>query len=884
MGEPSMIVTLAGGITAQVLDQTIDAVVVAVLVAGAVAYGLRLNRDLHRGPWRAAWQALGCGLVGITAGQLFQALHVGGPPTQVGVPMILSTGGDLLAIMGLISLIHQRLPERSADSLAEALLSTLALGFVILALVVVPSQGWRPGFQLPAIAAPLLDMILLWLVCCLVSLTERNPALYRYLLCGFLCLFVANSSYAALALGGRGHSSHLVATVALAGALFWGVGFVHRSRKVAFDPVPLRSVRPRGVRVAMLVAVGLVVPAVLSAESVLGIRDHQPALMIGSTLLPSLLVLYLLHQVFTHAAAEYRAQHDSLTGVCNRLLFEDRLQRALVQADRSNSAVSVMFLDLDRFKDINDSLGHAVGNELLKAVVKRLQGCLREHDTLARFGGDEFTFLIPDSGRKDGLVVDFAERLLDRFEDPFSVGGRQLTVKASIGVAVSPWDGADADTLLKHADTAMYQAKAAGRNTYQVFDSGMSARARLRFALEDSLRGAVDSGRLAVHYQPKLDMASGDIVGVEALARWRHPSLGFIPPWAFIPLAEETSLVATLGEWVLDVACRQAQGWQEQGLPAIPVAVNLSPRQFAHQPVVEMVTSVLKRTGLDPTLLELEVTESVLMERVDEVVASLNELRALGVRCSIDDFGTGYSALTYLAEMPIDAIKIDRSFIQRIDGEASGASIVGAVIALAHSLDLVVVAEGVESDEQLQFLDAHGCDQVQGFRFSPPLPAAEIVELMRTPAGVFTEWATEPVAVPLPISGISPARLEALLESIMSDRHSPSELDSEAIEAVLTALQADELTKVKSVRPGRARSAKVAVSTLASLATMSGGAAAAGALTIPAESLGARILDEGSVTAVAASAVTEATQTDAGAAPSEHGSGDPVADGQVSAS
>ncbi len=317
----------------------------------------------------------------------------------------------------------------------------------------------------------------------------------------------------------------------------------------------------------------------------------------------------------------------------------------------------------------------------------------------------------------------------------------------------------DADTLLKHADTAMYQAKAAGRNTYQVFDSAMSARARLRFALEDSLRAAVESGRLAVHYQPKLAMASGDIVGVEALARWRHPSLGFIPPWAFIPLAEETSLVATLGEWVLDVACRQAQSWQEQGLPAMPVAVNLSPRQFAHQPVVEMVTRVLERTGLNPTLLELEVTESVLMERVDEVVASLNELRAIGVRCSIDDFGTGYSALTYLAEMPIDAIKIDRSFVQRIDGEASGASIVGAVIALAHSLDLVVVAEGVETDEQLRFLEVHGCDQVQGFRFSPPISAAEIVDLMRTPAGLFTEWSSEVVAMPLPISGISPRSL-----------------------------------------------------------------------------------------------------------------------------
>jgi diguanylate cyclase (GGDEF)-like protein len=860
---------LVGGIGAEVLDPAIDAAVVAVFVGAAVAYGLWSSRSLNRGPRRSAGLYLGAGVVCLMAGDLVHALHGGGPPTQNGVPMIMNTAGDLLAIVGLVSLIHQRLPERSSDSLAEALLSTMGLGFVILALVVVPSHGWHPGHQVPAILAPLLDLVLLWLVCSLVSLTERHPASYRFLIGGMCCLLAANGIYAAQALSGAAPSSRLGGVMALVGACLWAAAFMHRSHRATFDPVPLRSVRPHGLRVAVLVAVGLVVPAVLSVQSILGISEHQTALVIGSTLLPSLLVLYLLHQVFTHAAAEYRAQHDSLTGVCNRLLFEDRLQHALVQADKSNSAVSVMFLDLDRFKDINDSLGHAVGNELLKAVVKRLQGCLREHDTLARFGGDEFTFLIPDSGRKDGQVVDFAERLLDRFEDPFSVGGRQLTVKASIGVAVSPWDGADADTLLKHADTAMYQAKAAGRNTYQVFDSGMSARARLRYALEDSLRAAVECGRLAVHYQPKLSMASGDIVGVEALARWRHPSLGFIPPWAFIPLAEETSLVATLGEWVLDVACRQAQGWQEQGLPAIPVAVNLSPRQFAHQPVVEMVTRVLKKTGLDPSLLELEVTESVLMERVDEVVASLNELRALGVRCSIDDFGTGYSALTYLAEMPIDAIKIDRSFIQRIDGEASGNSIVGAVIALAHSLDLVVVAEGVETDDQLQFLDSHGCDQVQGFRFSPPLPAEEIVDLMRNPATVFTEWGREVVAVPLPISGISPARLEALLETIMLDRQWPSELDSEAIEAVLTALHADELTKIKVPRPGRSRSAKVAVSTLASLGSVSGGAVAAGVLAGPAEGLGVTILDDANALSLSASAPLP-TETDPGATTVDH--------------
>ena len=857
-----------------VLNPAIDATVVGVLAAAAVAYGLWSNRRSQRGPWRSAWTFLGSGLVCIVTGDLFQALHAGGPPTRIGAAMVASTAGDLLAIAGLVALIHQRLPERSMDSVAEAMLPTLALGFVMLALVIVPAQGWRPGRQVPAIAAPLLDMVLLWLVCSLVSLTERHPTNYRYLIAGFACLFAANASYAALSLAAASASSQFVGIVALLGVCCWAVAFVHPSRKVAFEPVPLRSVRPRGVRVAMLVAVSLVVPGVLSAESALGISDHQPVLLIGSMLLPSLLVLYLLHQVFTHAAAEYRAQHDSLTGVCNRLLFEDRLRLALTQAERTNSALSVMFLDLDRFKDINDSLGHAVGNDLLKSVVKRLQGCLREHDTLARFGGDEFTFLIPDSGGKDGLVVEVAERLLDRFEDPFNVGGRQLTVKASIGVAVSPWDGADADTLLKHADTAMYQAKAAGRNTYQIFDSAMSARARLRFALEDSLRAAVDSGRLAVHYQPKLAMATGDIVGVEALARWRHPQLGFIPPWAFIPLAEETSLVATLGEWVLEVACRQAQSWQEQGLPAMPVAVNLSPRQFAHQPVVEMVSRVLQRTGLDPTLLELEVTESVLMERVDEVVASLNELRAIGVRCSIDDFGTGFSALTYLAEMPIDAIKIDRTFIQRIDGEGSGVPIVGAVIALAHSLDLVVVAEGVETDEQLGFLDAHGCDQVQGFRFSPPLPEAEILELMRTPAKVFTEWGSEPAPMPMPISGISAPRLEALLESIMLERHWPSELDSEAIEAVLAALQSDDVARIKSVRSGRARSAKVAVSTLAGLASVSSAAAAAGTLAGPAESLGARIVDDSGAVAFSASAAHDAIEIDSALGTPDHGVGD----------
>jgi diguanylate cyclase (GGDEF)-like protein len=802
-----MIVLLVGGIQwAATSDRALAAAVVTGLVAAAFLYGLQSSRRFQPPPRRSAWSAVGGGLVGAAAASVLELVRLGPSPAGLGVPMVVVTAGDVLAIVGLVWLIHQRQPARAAESLAEATVATLALAFVVLALVVVPTRGWRPAHDLPAIAAPLLDLVLLWLAASLVSLTERHPLGYRYLLAGFACLFVANSACAAEAFTGPARSTTFSATVAVVGVCLWGAAFVHPSRRMPFDPVPSSSRRPSGLKVTLLVAVAVVVPGVLSVQSALGITSREPGLIVGSTLLPLLMLLYLLHQVFTHAAAEYRAQHDPLTGACNRVLFEEHIGLALAHAERTGTSVAVMFLDLDRFKEINDSLGHAVGNDLLKSVVKRLQGSLREQDTLARFGGDEFTFLFVDGGAKDERTAALAERLLDRFSDPFNVGGRQLTVKASIGVAVYPHDGEDAETLLKHADTAMYQAKSAGRNTYEIFDSAMSARARLRFALEDNLRAAVEYDRLAVHYQPKLDMETGTIAGVEALARWNHPQLGFIPPWAFIPLAEETSLVASLGEWVLEDACRQVRRWQEQGLPAVPVAVNLSPRQFMHHSVVDVVAKVLRRTGLDPTLLELEVTESVLMDHKGEAAASLGELRAMGVRCSIDDFGTGYNALSYLAEIPVDAIKIDRSFIHRIDGEQSGAPIVGAVIALAHGLGLTVVAEGVETDAQLRFLDAHDCDQVQGFRFSPPVSADEFALLVRRPERMFTVWSDELPKGEDPASGVSSARLEALLDSVLQERRWPSELDTEAIETVLAALARDDSTRAR--RTPRARSAR----------------------------------------------------------------------------
>ena len=754
-----------------------------------VAAGLVRVRPHQDRRWLAAWGLLGGGLLAVLGAAVVGALE-GRLPTAGGLPTALDLVGAGLSAAGLVLLAHLRLPGRALEAVTEAVVLALGVAFVVLATAVVPRQGWHLGRQLAALAPPLLDLVVLWLFATVVALSDRRHPAYRFLGAGFVCLLAAHTLSAAASLAGRGAGTRTVAavveTVVLGGAAAWAVAFVHRSRRRAFDPLPLRPTRPGPVRVALLVSTALVVPAALGIQSTLGPSARERPLVIASAFLPLVVLLSLLRQVFAHAAAEYRAQHDALTGVCNRLLFEDRLRRALVEARRNGTSVAVMFLDLDRFKQINDSLGHAVGNELLQAVVKRLQGSLREQDTLARFGGDEFTLLVPDAVGDDGSVLRFAERILDRFADPFSVGSRRLSVQASIGVAISPEDGDDADTLLKHADAAMYKAKSAGRNTFEVFDSAMSARARLRVALEDGLRAAVAGGALTVHYQPKLEVATGTIVGVEALARWQHPGLGFVPPAAFVALAEESSLVAALGHRVLAEACRQARRWQEAGV-GVPVSVNVSARQFAHQSVSAMVRDVLGSTGLDPGLLELEMTESVLVEHVGEVAGTLSELRLLGVRCSIDDFGTGYSALAYLAEMPVDAVKIDGSFVARIDAER-GCPIVGAVVALAHNLDLEVVAEGVETDTQLRFLEATGCDQVQGYRFSPAVPAPHMTALLHDPGRLFTDWRQEVAALPAPVGVVSPGALAALLESVLGRRHREAAPDDGTVEAVLGAL------------------------------------------------------------------------------------------------
>jgi diguanylate cyclase (GGDEF)-like protein len=422
------------------------------------------------------------------------------------------------------------------------------------------------------------------------------------------------------------------------------------------------------------------------------------------------------------AHLNHLANHDALTGLPNRNLLNDRLLHAI--ARRRENMAAVLFLDLDRFKLINDSYGHDVGDELLRAVATRLTACLRDEDTVARLGGDEFVVLLEDLSGVDA-AASIAGKLASRLAEPLVIGGRELPVSASIGIALYPRDGLDPQDLLKNADTAMYRAKEAGRGGFCFFAGEMNAHALRRLTLENELRRALDNNELEVFYQPQVMMSDGRLIGAEALVRWRHPLKGLVSPIDFIPVAEETGLIVALGEQVLRMACRQIADWQQRGLPPLTVAVNLSPRQFRQADLVEAIAAILAETGVDPACLELEITESAAMQNADSTIAALQRLRAMGVSLAIDDFGTGYSSLSYLKRFPIDKLKIDRSFILGIPEDGDDTAIVQAIAAMAGSLGLKLLAEGVENEAQRAFLAAQGCAAAQGYLFGRPLPVAE---------------------------------------------------------------------------------------------------------------------------------------------------------------
>ncbi len=443
----------------------------------------------------------------------------------------------------------------------------------------------------------------------------------------------------------------------------------------------------------------------------------------------------------------YLAYYDALTGLPNRQFFKERLRQAMHQADRDGRMVGMLLLDLDAFKEVNDTLGHGVGDLLLQSVGERLANCVRTVDSVSRpggdnppeavsrFGGDEFTVLLQNV-RNVHEVANVAERILKALEDPFVLEGHELFIGASIGISLYPSDSQEADGLLRCADMAMYRAKERGKNNHQCFTESMNADVVKRITLANALRKALKREEFVLYYQPQLETRTRRVVGVEALIRWQNPELGMVPPGEFIEVAEQTGLIVPIGDWVLRSACHQNKRWQAAGLPAVRVAVNVSGVQFKRQRLTEGVAAALRESGLDPQYLELEITESAMMEDEEEAAQTLRELKEMGLRVALDDFGTGYSPLSYIKRFPVDTVKIDRSFIGEIDSDPDAQAIATAIIAMARALNLKVVAEGVETAEQERTLREQGCDEVQGYLYSPPVPPDEIPAFLRRATGV----------------------------------------------------------------------------------------------------------------------------------------------------
>ena len=434
---------------------------------------------------------------------------------------------------------------------------------------------------------------------------------------------------------------------------------------------------------------------------------------------------------------EYLAYHDGLTGLPNRSLFSKALSQSISEAHRYQRRLAVAFLDLDRFKQINDTLGHEAGDQLLKEVATRLKACTRESDTVARLGGDEFVVLLPQlEDEKYAAIV--AQKILTAVARPFGLMGQEFRVTASVGISTYPQDGLDEQTLTKNADIAMYQAKAEGKNNFQFYSEELNANSLERLTLESSLRHALERNEFRLYYQAKRDIASGRITGMEALLRWEHPDLGIVAPMQFIPIAEESGLIVPMGKWVLKTVCLQSIAWQRQGLPALSIAINMTARQFSDEQLLADVASIMRETGMQPHLLEIELNESLLMHDVENTMRILTGLKGLGVKLAVDDFGTGYSSLAMLQRFPLDTIKIDRSLMREFFGTPDETGLADAIIAMGKSLSLTVVAQGVETREQAEHLRLHACDELQGFYFKRPLPVDEFTQLLRDQATEIT--------------------------------------------------------------------------------------------------------------------------------------------------
>ena len=711
------------------------AAISAIAVMAVAVKGYRVPRSLkshlaHPDPWIILGIELGI-RAAVDLARIVGNLGESLDPSATVTGALVGAALMLLPGYALVQMMHQRFGDRTNDHLLEAVIAagTVSLVFwvcIFEPLLRVAGKETTDGFS-NVIFVTVALVLTSFAVHLLTSFNER-PAAY-VALCAARSLQTAAGLTAfagnALSNGPLSATSHGLPVIAM---LLLALGASHPSMASYEEPSGPAGARLNRFRLAALIVPVVLGPLVLTL-SLTGVLVVSPLAVAAFTVGLSLLVVgHLISMVQARASSTHWASHDKLTGLPNRALFRERLAQALERSRKTGASLSVLYLDLDRFKHINDSMGHEAGDQLLEQVARRVLACADSSDTVARLGGDEFAILLPEV-EDDRVPRMLARRLLKTFATPYNLKPRPVFMSPSIGIAVGD-ASTPLETLLTQADTAMYRAKESGRNNFAVWSKEMNEAARQRLMLETQLHSVITNDELRLVYQPKVELATGRVVGVEALIRWHHPKLGVISPAVFIHLAEESGLINQIGEWVLETACRQARIWYDNGFTSLTMAVNLSSRQFQQQRMADLVSRVLRQSGLEPHLLELELTESVAMSGEGITIATLEELREMGVKCSIDDFGTGYSNLSYLSRFPIDSLKIDKSFIEQIDKSGGDAAIVVAIIAMAHGLNLKVIAEGVETPEQAAFLAKHDCDQLQGFLFSKPLSPAELEGLL----------------------------------------------------------------------------------------------------------------------------------------------------------
>ena len=725
--------------------QNVSLGLVGLSAVAAVVVGVRVHHPAHQ----LHWYVFALGLLLLVFGDMIwtyyeNVLLIEAPFPSIADISYLAAMPCLVA--GLVLMFHRRVPGYEWANLIDALILATVAGVLSWIFLISPlaQDHARPLLDRLVLSAyPLGDLVLLIAVLRLLLTSEERLPAYYLLSMSLVLLLVADTAYAETLLTDSYRTGHPLDAGWLLSYVFFGAAALHPSMVRLSEPMPGAGTKPEWWRLVLLTGTSLTAPLILAYQALSDEQIDVPTIVGGSVVLFGLVAarvaLMIGENKRMEQQLEHQALHDPLTNLPNRRLFVARLEQALAGAHRKEGYIAILFMDLDNFKVINDSLGHETGDELLNAVAERLQSCLRSEDTLSRFGGDEFALLLEDAA-DGGVATDVAKRILRELRAPFVLEERELFVTASIGIVLSaPSEDRSVDELLRDADLAMFNAKNNRASKYDVFDQNLRARAFARFKTEADLRRALEQGEFTVFYQPKVSLKSGRAVAFEALVRWKHPERGLVNASEFISVAEETGLILPIGRLVLDEACRQGRVWQNRcpGSPPLMVSVNLSARQFQHPEMASYLARLLRETGLPPDSLCLEITESVAMEDAPSAASIFEELKGLGVWLAIDDFGTGYSSLSYLKRFPVDFLKIDRSFVEGLEVESEDTIIVSGIISLAHTLGLKVIAEGVESNEQLALLRGMHCDWAQGHYFSKPLSSEAAGELL---AKGFLSW------------------------------------------------------------------------------------------------------------------------------------------------